>query len=60
MPTSMTTPEVTVIMPNGSTMIPNPLYAYRFHPVSMGDFYYEPVSTEDYTKASVTRKLTVA
>lgn len=60
MPTSMTTPEVTVIMPNGSTMIPNPLYAYRFHPVSMDDFYYEPVSTENYTTANVTRKLTVA
>lgn len=54
MPTSMTTPEVTVIMPNGSTMIPNPLYAYYFHPVSMGDFYYEPVSTENYTTANVT------
>ncbi|GAB7324456.1 hypothetical protein MBLNU13_g08380t2 [Cladosporium sp. NU13] len=42
MPSSMTTPTVNVIMPNGTTEIPNPLYAYRFHPVSMGDFYYEP------------------
>lgn len=46
-------------MPNGTTEIPNPLYAYRFHPVSMGDFYYQPVSIESshvfyysYTKAN--------
>jgi len=35
-------------MPNGSTTIANPLYAYRFHPVSMNDFYYEPVSFPDF------------
>ena len=46
MPSSMTTRTVSVIMPNGTTAIPNPLYAYRFHPVSMSDFYYEPVSPE--------------
>jgi hypothetical protein len=44
LPTSMSSPTVNVIMPNGSTTIANPLYAYRFHPVSMEDFYYQPVS----------------
>jgi tyrosinase len=54
----MSSPTVNVIMPNGSTTIANPLYAYRFHPVSMGDFYYQPVSDEGshkgicYTKAN--------
>lgn len=46
MPSSMTSPTVSVIMPNGTTTIPNPLYAYRFHPVSMDDFYYQPVSSK--------------
>jgi len=40
-------------MPNGTTTIPNPLYAYRFHPVSMGDFYYEPVSFRDYSHKAI-------
>jgi tyrosinase len=58
LPTSMSSPTVNVIMPNGSTTIANPLYAYRFHPVSMEDFYYQPVSPKypqkiiRYTKAN--------
>lgn len=58
LPTSMSSPTVNVIMPNGSTTIANPLYAYRFHPVTMEDFYYQPVSPKSpqklirYTKAN--------
>lgn len=43
LPTSITNPTVTVIMPNGTSTIPNPLYSYRFHEVSQKDFYYNPV-----------------
>jgi tyrosinase len=46
LPASISSPTVNVIMPNGSTTIANPLYAYRFHPVSMEDFYYQPVSSK--------------
>ena len=44
-PTSLQSPTVNVIMPNGSSTIPNPLYSYRFHPVSVKDFYFDPVSS---------------
>lgn len=44
MPKSMRTPFVKVTMPNGTNTIPNPLYAYKFHPVYKEDFYYTPVS----------------
>ena len=43
LPTSMTSQTVTVMMPNGTSTIENPLYAYRFHQVSKEDFYYDPV-----------------
>ena len=43
LPASMTSPTVTVTMPNGTSTIDNPLYAYRFHPVSKEDFYFDPV-----------------
>lgn len=43
-PTSVTTPMVTVTMPNGTASIPNPLFSYQFHPVVADDFYYAPVS----------------
>lgn len=43
LPRSMTTPTLTVTMPNGTNTIANPLYAYKFHPVYKEDFYYEPV-----------------
>lgn len=43
-PSSLQAENVTVTMPNGTNVIPNPLYAYRFHPVSVSDFYYSPVS----------------
>jgi len=39
----MTSPKVTVTTPNGASTIDNPLYAYKFHPVSKEDFYYDPV-----------------
>jgi len=42
-PESMQTPTIKVTMPNGTTEIPNPLYSYRFHPVSQDDFYFDPV-----------------
>lgn len=42
-PASMQSPTVRVTMPNGTTTIPNPLYSYRFHPVSQADFYFDPV-----------------
>lgn len=29
-------------MPNGTNIIANPLYAFKFHPVSVQDFYYDP------------------
>ena len=32
-PTSLTVRDVQVTLPNGTAVIPNPLYAYRFHPV---------------------------
>lgn len=43
LPKSMSSPNVTVVMPNGTNTIANPLYAYKFHKVSMEDFYYSPV-----------------
>ena len=43
--TSLQSPTVDVIMPNGSATIPNPLYSYQFQPVSATDFYFNPVST---------------
>ncbi|KAK6385189.1 hypothetical protein LTR65_009590 [Meristemomyces frigidus] len=48
-PTSVTTPTVDVQMPNGTTTIPNPLYAYEFHPVNAGDFYFDPFSSWNVT-----------
>ncbi|KAJ9648776.1 hypothetical protein H2199_000689 [Coniosporium tulheliwenetii] len=32
-PSSLTIRDVQVTLPNGTAVIPNPLYAYRFHPV---------------------------
>lgn len=42
-PESMQTSTISVKMPNGTTQIPNPLYSYRFHPVTQEDFYFDPV-----------------
>jgi tyrosinase len=41
-PPSMTNPNATVITPNGTQTIPNPLYQYTFHPVQ--GLMYSPVS----------------
>lgn len=40
---------VTVNTPNGTATIPNPLFSYQFHPVSVADFYYAPVSQDHET-----------
>jgi len=50
LPTSMTSPTVTVTMPNGIGTIDNPLYAYRFHQVSKEHFYYDPVRFLDHNR----------
>lgn len=42
-PVSLKTPTINVTMPNGTAEIPNPLFSYRFHPVSQDDFYFDPV-----------------
>ncbi|KAK5135710.1 hypothetical protein LTR08_004696 [Meristemomyces frigidus] len=48
-PTSVTTPTVTVTMPNGTLEIPNPLYSYEFHPVKPDDFYFNPFASWNVT-----------
>ena len=42
-PASMQSPTINVTTPNGTAMIHNPLYSYKFHPVSQEDFYFNPV-----------------
>ena len=44
LPTSITSPTITVTMPNGTATIPNPLYSYHFQWITVADFYYSPVS----------------
>ncbi|KAF2173735.1 hypothetical protein M409DRAFT_16009 [Zasmidium cellare ATCC 36951] len=44
-PQSVSTPEITVTLPNGSATIRNPLYSYRFHPVSEEDFFFNPFAS---------------
>lgn len=44
-PASLQYPTINVTGPNGSTIIANPLYSYQFHPVSVQDFYFNPVGT---------------
>ncbi|KAK3724436.1 hypothetical protein LTR37_001060 [Vermiconidia calcicola] len=48
-PESMQSPTIDVTMPNGTTTIPNPLFSYRFHPVSVDDFYFNPFATWEET-----------
>ncbi|KAK3683147.1 hypothetical protein LTR37_020509 [Vermiconidia calcicola] len=48
-PESMQSPTVDVTMPNGTTTIPNPLFSYKFHPVSVDDFYFNPFATWEET-----------
>jgi tyrosinase len=59
LPSSMSSPTADVVMPNGTNTIANPLYAYRFHQVSMDDFYYKPVRLETPVEVTVTRTLTI-
>lgn len=42
-PWSLQAPTVNVTKPNGTEEIRNPLFSYRFHPVSVEDFYFNPV-----------------
>ncbi|KAK5168744.1 uncharacterized protein LTR77_006053 [Saxophila tyrrhenica] len=49
-PASLQSPTVNVTMPNGTAIIPNPLYSYQFHPVSASDFYFNPFATWNETK----------
>lgn len=44
-PSSLTSPTVTVTMPNGTNTIPNPLYSYRFNPIRPDDMYFNPFAT---------------
>lgn len=37
-------PWIMITLQNGTTVIPNPLYQYQFHPLSVNDMVYEPVS----------------
>jgi tyrosinase len=46
-PASMQSPTINVTTPNGTATIHNPLYSYKFHPVSQQDFYFNPVSLLD-------------
>jgi tyrosinase len=39
-------PTVQVTTPSGVTEIANPLFSYKFHPVSAKDFYWQPVGQE--------------
>lgn len=42
-PSVLQTPTINVTLPNGTANIDNPLFAFKFHPVSVADFYYNPV-----------------
>jgi tyrosinase len=42
-PPILQVPTVNVTGPNGTQIVPNPLYSYQFHPVSASDFYFNPV-----------------
>lgn len=42
-PDSVRTPTIAVTLPNGTATIRNPLYSYRFHPLSVQDFVSSPV-----------------
>lgn len=43
-PTSLTAVTVNVTLPNGTATIANPLLTFEFHPVSVSDFFYNPVT----------------
>ena len=37
-------PLIDVVMPNGTATIDNPLYSYKFHPITQSDMFFDPVS----------------
>lgn len=39
MPSSLQRPTIQVVMPNGTNIISNPLYSYRFHPLVYNDLH---------------------
>ncbi|OCK82998.1 Di-copper centre-containing protein [Lepidopterella palustris CBS 459.81] len=45
LPSSLQLPTAQVITPNGTNTIPNPLFAYNFHPLSSDDFPESPYSS---------------
>jgi tyrosinase len=51
-PNSLTSPTITVTRPSGANAnIPNPLYAFRFHPLKPADFgNFQPISVYQTTK----------
>lgn len=57
-PTIVTTPTISVILPNGTANISNPLYAYNFHPNSLEDqvedMFWDPFTQWNESKRYVT------
>ncbi|KAK4997599.1 hypothetical protein LTR66_003012 [Elasticomyces elasticus] len=49
-PSSVSSPTVSVITPSGAKTISNPLFAYRFHPVSTQDMFFNPFASWNTTK----------
>jgi hypothetical protein len=47
MPSSLQRPTIQVVMPNGTNIISNPLYSYRFHPLVYNDLH-DNVSSRRY------------
>ncbi|KAF2747125.1 Di-copper centre-containing protein [Sporormia fimetaria CBS 119925] len=42
LPLSVQRPRVTLVVPNGTVTVDNPLYSYRFHPLNTTDFDSSP------------------
>ncbi|SMQ51746.1 unnamed protein product [Zymoseptoria tritici ST99CH_3D7] len=49
-PDIITSPTVEVTYPNGTRTIDNPLYSYKFHPVSARDMFFDPFASWNETK----------
>ncbi|KAF2877846.1 hypothetical protein BDV95DRAFT_479733 [Massariosphaeria phaeospora] len=45
MPWSVQRPTISVVLPNGTATIPNPLFSYTFRPISRDDFVDSPWTT---------------
>ncbi|GAB7366278.1 hypothetical protein MBLNU230_g7835t1 [Neophaeotheca triangularis] len=53
-PQALQIERIDVEMPNGTQTIDNPLFAYRFHPVSRTDFYFDTFGSWNQTLRSPT------